>query len=500
MQKIDNKLLLLLLLVPSLTLQAQVRSRTQATAPPSDASSNTASTTLLPLDATAFGMSPLASGKTNTASLLAAINALPTQGGKIIIPGVMTGYAFDPLTITNRSGIIIEGVGDASNLMPTEAARGRSVLTLVNCRELVIRDLRISGNAQAPPAAAIESVAGNPHLQAAMRLKLSNLLIGSDDANGLVDGIKFTADATPKVCNDAMNGCDQNNEQAEITGVEIRNFSGAGISIQGANSLLHRIIGGSIMGGAVGVRLKGGSFSMIGTNLIGLNDVQFDFLTPEGKGGYYHPSFVTNVSTESCSRIIRTTRAGDINIFFTGYNNKFSQEATDIIDFQSIGGTFQIVNSFILTGAPGASARFTDPQSKVVFRDSYLDFKSLVVNGRLDAQGVTSTSIPAPATFPRAAFAIKKSDYIVKPSDSVILVDAAARPVTITVPGSQMPEGFTVTIKKIDSTPNAVIITDLRGSNLIEYTSQSITKPMSFLTLAFNLRAGEAVWYIIGKG
>jgi hypothetical protein len=188
-------------------------------------------------------------------------------------------------------------------------------------------------------------------------------------AGSLVDGVRFTAAA----------GSDQNNDLALILNVEIANFTGAGISIEHSNSLLHRIVGGAVGQGPVAVRTAGGSFAMLGTGL-NVSDVDVDVRD----GTQYHPIYVTNVLSESASTVVRTTGQRGVVVHFTGYTKKgIAAGGGTAIDFQSMGGSFSMTGSVLNLGQRNVTARFTDAGSVARFVSSDLGISRLAWEGQL---------------------------------------------------------------------------------------------------------------------
>lgn len=59
---------------------------------------------------------------------------------------------------------------------------------------------------------------------------------------------------------------------------------------------------------------------------------------------------------------------------------------------------------------------------------------------------------------PSIAIRTVRSDYVPTSLDSTVLVDASAGPVTIAVPKAPQAQGFRLTIKKIDASGNAVMV------------------------------------------
>jgi hypothetical protein len=323
------------------------------------------------LDVVAFGAR--GDGSTDdTRAIQAAIAAAP-DGGFVVFPAggfVVSGT----LSVSDRRGLTLVGAGPwATVIAPTIALDGGPVIRFTNCRACGARNLSVHGNSSRPPSAAIESRVDAPRLgPAPSQLNLQNLRLGSPSAASLVNGIRFTA----------ADGFDQNNDLALILNVEIDNFTGAGISIEHSNSLLHRIVGGAIGSGPVAVRTAGGSFAMIGT---GLNASDVDVEVRDGR--QLHPNYVTNVMSESPGKILRTTMEGGVVIHFTGYTKKGIVPGVTAIDFRSVGGSFSMTGSELNLGQRDVAARFMDAGSVARFTSSDLGITRLVWEGQLTLLG-----------------------------------------------------------------------------------------------------------------
>jgi hypothetical protein len=306
-------------------------------------------------------------GTDDTAAIRDALNAVATSKGRLYFPPG-TYKVSATLTIANREGFRIEGAGMTSTqLVPTTAVAGSAVLRLVNCRDGVISDLGVLGNSAAPPSAGVQFHRAASGGFVPTNMKLSNMLIGGTGGKSLVDGIRFTGDV------------DSNNAENTVENVKIVQFSRAGISIEHSNSLNNRIIGGVISYGPAAVRTTGGGFIMMGT-AINVSDVDFDL----GRGTYEHPLYVTNVSSESGAKIIRTATS-PLWITFTGYHKKGSAGTT--IDFRSVKGAFVMIGSHLNLGDPSVSAQFTDPGSLARFVGNMLGIPKMVWNGSLYLSG-----------------------------------------------------------------------------------------------------------------
>jgi hypothetical protein len=305
----------------------------------------------------------------DTRAIQAGIAAV-AGGGVVMLPAGSYRVS-STLAVTDRLGVTLVGAGAwATIISPTPALGGAPVVRFTNCRACGAWNLTIEGNSSRPPSAAIESRVDAPRPgPAPSQLNLQNLRLGSTIRDSLVDGVRFTAAA----------GSDQNNDLALILNVEIDNFTGAGISIEHSNSLLHRIVGGAVGKGPVAVRTAGGSFAMLGTGL-NVSDVDFDVRD----GTQYHPLYVTNVMSESQSKVIRTTGQSGVVVHFTGYGKKgIAAGGETVIDFQSMGGSFSMTGSVLNLGQRNVTARFTDPGSVARFVSSDLGIGRLAWEGQL---------------------------------------------------------------------------------------------------------------------
>lgn len=149
-----------------------------------------------------------------------------------------------------------------------DGAAGSPVLKLTNARGVVLEDFSIHGKVGARPNYLVQSHraaggvgAGAPGLNRFVRLRL-----GSGTGNDHDVGIGYTADA----------GQDSNNEQMWSEDVEINNSNLDCYAFLHANSLLHKIVGGSCGGylrSAINTynaaNTNGASFSVFGTSFGG---------------------------------------------------------------------------------------------------------------------------------------------------------------------------------------------------------------------------------------
>jgi hypothetical protein len=416
------------------------------------------------VNAAPFGFSNISTAAQNATAFTNALAALPASGGCLQIPGsTSTSPQMNAVTITGRNGLIIEAAGQSVNITSSAAVVGGVQLLFINCKNIVIRDVRFSGNVSFPPAALIESRVSAPRTLDAFELHLDNVYFGSDTSGSAVDGVKFTGDATPGACSNGTYGCDQNNEQAQLLGCTWTNLTGAGVSIQGGNSLFHKIIGGYMINVATAVKLQGGSFNMIGTSLANLTNYQFDFLTPTGATGYTHPSFVTNVNTESCARILRTTSAANIEISFSQYDNLGTTSGVNVIDFQSAGGVFRSIHSKFQSGGTGGAIATFAATTLADITSTYWEIQTNTFSGTLNSHGNTGGRLMETAYLRGVRAAAVTSAYTTTLNDDVIPLNPTGGSFNVTLL-TTYPIGKRLTFKMIYNGVNTVTISHATGA------------------------------------
>ena len=311
----------------------------------------------------------------DTAAIQSALDAMATSSGHVYIPPG-TYKISAPLTIIDKEGFIVRGAGTASTkIAPTTALAGSSVVRFTNCRDGVIEQLRILGQVPArAPSAAIEFHRAAAGGFAPTNMQIRNVLLGSDSASALVNGIRFTA------------AVDANNAEAVVENVKVINYSGAAVSIEHSNSLQNRIIGGVFNGDpttSVGVRTVGGSFNMHGT-VIAVGDVDFDIAA----GAQEHANYVIGVESESGAKILRTAASSGAAIYFAGYTKKGAPVGgATVIDFQSVNGRFSMVDSSLNLGQPNAIFNFSDRQTSVFFGGNEIGATTVTWSGALTLVG-----------------------------------------------------------------------------------------------------------------
>lgn len=441
-----------------------------------------------------WGFSAAASATTNTAAFEAAVDALPSTGGKIILPSSATPFALNPVTILNRYGLVIQGAGKGGTILaPSTACEGLSVINLRNVRDSTIRDMRINGNSVHVPYSGIESRVDEPRVVTSANITFSNILIGSDVASSIENGIAFTCNLTPGACSSVDFGCNQNNEQHTLFDVEVRNYTNAGLFVGHSNSLLHKIIGGQFAGGPIGVQLNGGSFEMWGTAMIGLTDVVFDFQNPPSGEAYEHPIMITNVNAEICQDLLRTSTVANIAVHMAQVDFKFSIAPATTIDFKSAGGLFYMTDSHIVINAPGSLAQFTSATSAVSIADTYWGISTLTAAGQLTFKNSDQGGYKK-GTLERRGFTKVSADYTALATDGEIDVDATAGVVTVHLPIT-FGSGASITIRKIDSGANHVTVT--ADGNGIQLGSKTLAAQWDFVTVSYLSGSGFTPTYVV---
>jgi hypothetical protein len=180
-------------------------------------------------------------GSDATQAIQSAINTASVNGDTVYIPAGTYGIS-ETLTISNTMGVRIVGDGMlATMLQPTNAMAGQPVVRFVDAMHCTVEAISILGDTNAPPSAGIESDTATGG--EATHLTVRDVHIGSLSVASIVDGISFVAGP-----ND-----DANNDMGFFENVMIYNYTHAGYSFVGANSLVHTIIGGIVGYGPIGV-------------------------------------------------------------------------------------------------------------------------------------------------------------------------------------------------------------------------------------------------------
>jgi hypothetical protein len=316
-------------------------------------------------------------GSDATQAIQSAINTASVNGDTVYIPAGTYGIS-ETLTISNTMGVRIVGDGMlATMLQPTNAMAGQPVVRFVDAMHCTVEAISILGDTNAPPSAGIESDTATGG--EATHLTVRDVHIGSLSVASIVDGISFVAGP-----ND-----DANNDMGFFENVMIYNYTHAGYSFVGANSLVHTIIGGIVGYGPIGVYTEGGSFKMTGTHFDGVTQVDFDFenLINSSLTAYQHPIDIVNVSSESGSGTLLTTGTDPIYISMTNVDEKFAPNSDPVINFQS-NGVLYLSNSQLFMLGTSDSLNFSGGSSQVVsLTNNYFNLSKLSVSGHLLSSG-----------------------------------------------------------------------------------------------------------------
>lgn len=429
----------------------------------------------------------------STATIQAALTAVVTAGGTLRFPaGSYKTTA--PITLINKGNFGIVGAGKLSTIIqPSTALVGLSVFKFSNCRDFYVRDLRIDGNVAGVPLAGIQSKVESPRTLASMMAEFSNLIIGSDSPTSIQSGILIDYDTTPAACGGSS--CDQNNEQHTISNVEVRNFSVVGFDIKGENALLHKIYGSQVTGGPIGVRFTGGSADIFGLMMVALTDVDYEFVNPV-TGTYNHPTKIYGAaSTDGASKILRTGTSGPVVRFF-GYDKLGGVDPATIVNVQA--GSVSFVNSSLLAGVAnqtfnvGAGASLGLKDTAITPNQIY----TLNATARLESN--TGERMTEPRFYIPPA---KTTDYTATLNDYVIVVDATAGPVTITLPTSGTTpaavHGQKYLVKKIDSSANSVTVAG--AGNGIDYAATYVIAGSTRKSVEVIWDASYSVYFVLSS-
>lgn len=314
-------------------------------------------------------------GTDDTTSIQATINALidTTNGGRVHIPKGLYKIT-STLTITNSQGFLVCGDGETSTrIVPTAALVGVPVLKCTNCRDYVLTDFGIDGNASAKPEAAITFHRATTGGYAPTAMKCRNLLLGGLTAD-INNGIQFTADL------------DLNNADGTFENIKIRNFAEAGYSIEHSDSIQHRIIGGVIEGeaaGTVGIKTNGGAFTAIGVAIY-VKEWCFDIAGLQNQ--------VINIigcTSESVAKIIRQTSTGFPHVSFVGFHKKGSTTTVTTVDIQSVNANFSMTGCTMNLGQPSQTFSISDASSYAKFVNNHLGVTTFSWAGQLFLSGNT---------------------------------------------------------------------------------------------------------------
>jgi hypothetical protein len=114
----------------------------------------------------------------------------------------------------------------------------------------------------------------------------------------------------------------------------------------------------------------------------------------------------------------------------------------------------------------------------------FTQFTNVNILDELRINGVLFAGVAEPVTV--------TGDYTVLSSDSMVLVDASSGPITITLPLVSTVAGETFTVKKIDSSANAVTIDGSASETIDGETTKVLTNQWWALTMNSNSTA----WFI----
>jgi hypothetical protein len=319
----------------------------------------------------------LGNGSDATQAIQSALNTASVSGDTVYIPAGTYGIS-ETLTIENTMGVRILGDGMlATMLQPSAALAGEPVVRFVDAMHCTVEALSILGDTNAPPSAGIESdtqTGGE-----ATHLTVRDVHIGSLSVASLSDGIRFQPG----------NGADDNNDMGFFENVMIYNYTHAGYSFIGTNTLVHTIIGGIVGYGPIGVYSEGGSFKMTGTHFDGITDVDFDFanLVNRSVAAYQHPIDIVNVSSESGSAALLTTGTDPVYISMTNLDEKFAPNRSPIINFLSDGVLYLSDSQLYMLGISD-SLVFNGGTGQIVsLTNNLLNLNSVSVSGHLLSTG-----------------------------------------------------------------------------------------------------------------
>lgn len=314
----------------------------------------------------------------DTAAIQLAIDAVVAAGGGIVYLPVGVYLVSSSLTIgasgSTTTGVRLVGAGAYNTtILPTSAFASSPIILFTNGRSSGVEDMSIRGNATAPESC-IESHCDTPGAGslAPTNMRFANLWLGEAVQGGATNtiqyGIRFTATT------------DQNNDLATIENVNVLYFTQAGLSIEHINSLQHVIIGGRFSRGPIAVKVAGGSFAMFGTTLGEITEAEFSL----GTSTYKHPIQIHGVKSEINTGVagaILVTTASKVDVKMTAYERVGAKASTTQINFLSVGGRLDIVDSFINLGQTNVSFVQNDTTSHVSLISSRLGFTDYTING-----------------------------------------------------------------------------------------------------------------------
>ncbi|CAB4190131.1 hypothetical protein UFOVP1288_39 [uncultured Caudovirales phage] len=151
------------------------------------------------------------------------------------------------------------------------------------------------------------------------------------------------------------------------------------------------------------------------------------------------------------------------------------------------------LEKFRLSPLPGPPVQYDARYFRQVIRTLELYFSQLDSNTPNYAQTYRADKfyggivLSAPRTVTAA--------YAVDPNDTEIFVNATTAPVTVSLPAAADNSGRTLTVKKIDSSGNAVTL-DGNGAETIDGAA---TKALATQYYALTVTCDGTTWWITGK-
>lgn len=319
----------------------------------------------------------------DTTAIQNALDAAVEDGGEVYFPPG-TYKVSSTLTLgesgATTQGVILRGAGkNATTIAPTTAVTG-PVIKFINGRACHVEGMRIKGNGASgtAPSAAIEVHRDTPGASSPSRMVFKHLWLADTVADGLDNGIRFTA---------AQTG---NNDFCFAEDVDVENVSGACYSFEHASSVGHTIVGGYLNASAKAVHVTGATFKMKGTRMTNMTGQLFDFAAPT-TGTYTYQSSAEDVVHEynlgsgTAATIVRTTTDA-LQFVLDRYTQYGSRPTTTVIDWQS-PGALTVVGSNIDTGQVAQTADFGHTSSVARFYGCRLGLTTITYDGRLEILG-----------------------------------------------------------------------------------------------------------------
>jgi hypothetical protein len=203
-------------------------------------------------------------------------------------------------------------------------------------------------------------------------------------------------------------------------------------------------------------------------------------LAPSGSGTITANKFITGASTTDAVDLATSEVAGilpDANVSNTLTITSGS------IDGTPIGGTVTSTGAF---STLSASSTFT----LTGLSTDNTDVTVLTING---SGAVHTQSLSNLSSF--GNIVTKTSDYTATLTDGTIVVDASGGDVTISLPAATSGEGFKLSIKKIDTSDNNVVI----DANSTETIDGQTTMTWNVPWQGYVVQCNGSGWYIVGK-